>query len=85
MPEISRFLGIIIYMYAKDHEPPHFHAHYQGFRSSWTIHDLKMTVGELLPRIERLVKEWALSRREELIDNWAECKNGKQPRKLSPL
>ncbi|HEX9958476.1 MAG TPA: DUF4160 domain-containing protein, partial [Fibrella sp.] len=26
MPEISCFFGLIIYMYAKDHLPPHFHA-----------------------------------------------------------
>jgi hypothetical protein len=28
MPEISRFLGIIIAMYYNDHAPPHFHARY---------------------------------------------------------
>jgi hypothetical protein len=26
MPEISRFLGIVIAMYYRDHAPPHFHA-----------------------------------------------------------
>ncbi|WP_375502311.1 DUF4160 domain-containing protein [uncultured Nostoc sp.] len=26
MPEICRFLGIIITMYYNDHPPPHFHA-----------------------------------------------------------
>ena len=24
MPEISRFLGILIYMYYREHAPPHF-------------------------------------------------------------
>jgi hypothetical protein len=28
MPEISRFLGIIITMYYKNHPPPHFHVRY---------------------------------------------------------
>jgi len=28
MPEISRFLGIVIYMHFNDHNPPHFHAKY---------------------------------------------------------
>lgn len=28
MPEISRFLGIIIKMFFDDHQPPHFHAEY---------------------------------------------------------
>ena len=30
MPEISRFLGVIIAMYYKDHPPPYFHAKYEG-------------------------------------------------------
>ena len=30
MPEISRFLGIVIRMYFLDHEPPHCHAAYAG-------------------------------------------------------
>ena len=28
MPEISRFLGIVIAMYYTEHDPPHFHAVY---------------------------------------------------------
>ena len=28
MPEISRFLGIIITMYYNNHPPPHFHVRY---------------------------------------------------------
>jgi hypothetical protein len=28
MPELCRFLGIVITMYYKDHAPPHFHAKY---------------------------------------------------------
>ena len=28
MPELSRFLGIVIAMYYRDHAPPHFHAIY---------------------------------------------------------
>jgi len=28
MPEISRFLGIVIRMYYREHNPPHFHAEY---------------------------------------------------------
>ncbi|MBI4945912.1 MAG: DUF4160 domain-containing protein [Bacteroidetes bacterium] len=28
MPAISQFYGIVIYMYFKEHNPPHFHAKY---------------------------------------------------------
>ena len=30
MPEITEFNGIRIYMYFKDHNPPHIHAEYAG-------------------------------------------------------
>lgn len=30
MPAISMFYGIRIYMYARDHPAPHFHARYHG-------------------------------------------------------
>jgi hypothetical protein len=28
MPELCRFLGMVIYMLYDDHRPPHFHAEY---------------------------------------------------------
>lgn len=31
MPELSRFLGIIIAMYSNDHNPPHFHVLYNEY------------------------------------------------------
>ena len=37
MPEISRFLGIVIYMYWSEHNPPHFHAFYGDFEVTITI------------------------------------------------
>ncbi len=30
MPEISRFFGIILRMFHQEHNPPHFHAEFQG-------------------------------------------------------
>jgi len=31
MPELSRFLGIVICMYYRERPPPHFHAEYGEF------------------------------------------------------
>lgn len=31
MPRLSEFYGIVIAMYWKDHQPPHFHAFYGEF------------------------------------------------------
>jgi hypothetical protein len=32
MPEVSRFLGVVIQMYYSDHSRPHFHARYGEYR-----------------------------------------------------
>jgi len=42
MPEISRFLGIIITMYYSEHNPPHFHARYGGQSAEVAIHSLSV-------------------------------------------
>ena len=33
MPKIAYFLGIAISMYHRDHNPPHIHVSYQGFKA----------------------------------------------------
>ncbi|NEP10252.1 MAG: DUF4160 domain-containing protein [Symploca sp. SIO2C1] len=85
MPEICRFLGIKIFMYPLDHEPPHFHAHYQGFRSVWSIQEGTMLAGELPPRLARIVKRWATEHQDKLLENWKRCLKNEQPRKIAPL
>lgn len=72
-------------MYVDDHAPPHFHAHYQGYRSMWSIEDVSILAGKLPPRIETLVRWWALERKEELKENWTRCENAEQPQKIPPL
>jgi hypothetical protein len=37
VPEICRFLGIVITMYHREHEPPHFHARYAGHKITMRI------------------------------------------------
>ncbi len=39
MPELSRFLGIVITMFYRDHVPPHFHAFYGDFEIEVSIAD----------------------------------------------
>jgi len=85
MPEISRFLGIVIAMYFKEHAPPHFHAKYGGQRASFSIKELKMIEGKLPPRIVSLVIEWAFLHRDELMDNWDLARREDQLNKIPPL
>jgi hypothetical protein len=42
MPELSRFFGIVIGMYYREHPPPHFHAKYAGQKGVFNIDTLEM-------------------------------------------
>ncbi|MBI4753366.1 DUF4160 domain-containing protein [Candidatus Desantisbacteria bacterium] len=70
MPEISRFLGIIISMYFDEHNPPHFHIQYNEYRASMDIKNLNITVGSLPAKVRGLVEEWAELHRDELLIMW---------------
>ena len=59
MPEISRFLGIIITMYYNNHPPPHFHVRYNQQKAIIDIQNLSILEGKLTPRVFGLVIEWA--------------------------
>jgi hypothetical protein len=85
MPEISRFLGIIIAMYYKDHQPPHFHAKYGDQTGVFSIAELSLIEGQLPRRVILLVLEWAFEHRNELMENWELAMAKKPLRKIPPL
>jgi hypothetical protein len=85
VPEISRFLGIVIAMYYKEHAPPHFHAIYAGQRASFSIQDLRLIEGKLPNRIISLVLEWAFQHREELMRNWERIERKEELKEIEPL
>lgn len=70
MPEISRFLGIVIYLHYNEHNPPHFHAEYGKHNAVFSIKDLKLIQGKLPSRVISLVLEWAFLHRDELMKDW---------------
>lgn len=84
MPEISRFYGIIIYMYISEHNPPHFHVFYNGYKAEITIEDGIIT-GSLPRRALRLVYEWLDKHKQELLDNWNRLQSGEKPLNIKPL
>jgi hypothetical protein len=69
MPEISRFLGISIFMYYRDHEPPHFHAVYGEFEITVEI-ERGLVTGRFPRRALSLVLEWCLLHKTELLAGW---------------
>ncbi len=85
MPEISRFLGIIITMVYDDHNPPHFHAKYGAFFASIDIEKLTISAGSLPPRVLGLVLEWATIHNEDLLADWQLMVKNLPLKKIEPL
>ena len=87
MPTISMFYGIIIRMYCMpgEHNPPHFHAYYQGSKATFDIRTCKLLEGRLPRRQLRLVMAWAELHQDELIADWELASKGELPFKIEPL
>jgi hypothetical protein len=85
MPQISFFLGIIIRMFYRDHNPPHFHAVYAEYEGIIDINKLDLINGALPPRVLGLVIEWAALHQEELMDNWERAKQQETLKAIAPL
>lgn len=71
MPVISHFFGIYVRMYHDEHPPPRIHIEYQGHEAFVGIEGGEILQGRLPNRAARLVKDWCLEHRAELLSNWA--------------
>jgi hypothetical protein len=85
VPEISRFFGIVIQMFWREHGPPHFHARYVPDRCAIDIQTLHLLSGHLPRRAMALTLEWATLHREALMEDWRLCEMKQNPRKIPPL
>ncbi len=85
MPEICRFLGIIIYMYFNEHDPPHFHVKYNEYRAKINIENFAVIEGELPARVLGLVIEWTELHQKELLKNWETIIINGSYKKIDPL
>ena len=72
MPTISTFYGIIIMMYLtdKEHNPPHIHAFYGSEAASFYISDGNIYESSFPNRAKRMVKEFILKYKKELLEMW---------------
>ena len=66
MPEVSRFYGIIIRFYYRDHPPTHFHAIYGEHEGLVEIETGQLHQGYLPAKAMDLVNQWRLLHLEEL-------------------
>ena len=85
MPEVSRFFGIVIYIYYNEHQPPHFHATYNEYEALVSIETLAIIAGYLPPKATGLVMEWATIHHDDLIKVWQQAINRAPLDKIEPL
>jgi len=72
-------------MYFQDHNPPHFHAEYQGMKAEYAIQTLDLLAGKLPKRANALVLEWASQHRKEPMRNWQKAIEPTILGKIEPL
>lgn len=85
MPEISRFLGIVITMYFNDHNPPHFHVRYDEFRAIVGIDPLELREGRLPARTRARFRMGGSPHQAELMDNWKSFAAEDKFKRIAPL
>ncbi|MDA3941272.1 MAG: DUF4160 domain-containing protein [Spirochaetia bacterium] len=84
MPEISRFLGIVVSMLFNDHSPPHFHAAYGSYKISVDI--LSGVISGRFPkRALKAVLEWYELHKDELLEDWDLAQKHEVLKKIPPL
>ncbi|MDQ7073824.1 MAG: DUF4160 domain-containing protein [Gammaproteobacteria bacterium] len=84
MPEISRFLGIVIRMYIREHYPAHFHAEYGEYEITVDI-ETGVVTGKFPRRALNAVLDWYVLHQDELRSNWASAMERKPLSKIEPL
>jgi hypothetical protein len=84
MPELSRFLGIVIAMYYRDHGPAHFHAIYGEFEITVEI-DSGRVHGTFPKRALTHVHEWRELHRVELLEAWSLARTSQPLPGIDPL
>ena len=70
MPEISRYLGITVYMRYRDHPPPHFHVRYAEDSAIIAVETMQILEGQIPARVYGLVAEWGIRHRALLREDW---------------
>lgn len=85
MPELCRFDGIIIRMYAREHNPPHIHVFCGNHEAIFDVQKLCVIEEVIPPKKLILVQAWALLRKKQLMENWKTLSRGDGFEKVEPL
>jgi len=72
-------------MFYDEHNPPHFHAEYQGRKAVFDFEG-NILKGNLSSRTAtKLVREWTDNHVVDLEEDWKLAREGKEIKKIDPL
>jgi len=78
-------LGIKIFMFFNEYNPPHIHVEYNEHKASIDINTFGVMEGKLPLKVLGLVIEWAEDHQEELLQNWNSMKETGEYKRIEPL
>ena len=84
MPEISRFLGIVIYIFHNEYNPPHFHAKYGKYAISVEIKTGIIEVRFPKKALSAVLK-WYEMHKKELMEDWLLASKEQPLKRIKPL
>lgn len=84
MPEISRFYGIVISLFWKDHNPPHVHFTYGDYECSISVID-RVVDGQAPAKVIAKVNSWIDLHEQEILSLWEKAQSGESIGKVPPL
>ena len=84
MPELSRFLGIVVFIAYGDHPPPHFHARYGEYKVTIDI-ESGVVQGRFPRRAMKALLDWYEIHRDELMQAWLLAEQHLPPNPIDPL
>ena len=85
MPAISRFHGIVIPLWFRDHESPHVHARSAGRGDLLDVRRMTAIRGNLPRRQVRSVLRWAALHQHELLEDWDRSRANQPLLPIAPL
>ena len=72
-------------MHYDDHNPPHYHAEYNGRKAIIDIEKARVMQGAFPARQLKLILAWTVLHQDELMQNWELAREGLELNRIDPL
>ena len=82
---MAKARGFRAWLLDEDHNPPHFHAEYNGNKIIVDIIEGRVLKGTFPSKQLKLILAWCVIHQDELMQNWELSKDGLPLNRINPL